>query len=264
MAEGELRLTRCRHGLMLHGVNDQFIGRSLALYGEFAELELHAFKSLLKPGQVAIDAGANIGTHAVFLAKTLGPTGGVVAFEPQRIIYQRLCANVALNGHNNVWTIQAGLGREAGHLMVPSIDYSKTGNFGGLELRDDGPGERVPITTIDALSLPRCDFIKIDVEGMELAVVEGASRTIAERRPRLYIENNRREKSVALIQALFDLDYRLFWHTPYLFNPDNHFGNQENVFEGIWTANMLCLPREGGFSARLQEITSADDWWKKD
>ena len=78
---------------------------------------------------------------------------------------------------------------------------------------------------------------------MELEVLKGARRTITRLRPALYVENDREEKSAALIAHLHSLDYDLFWHRPPLFNPQNHAGNPENVFEKTVSINMLCFHR---------------------
>src|SRR5437773_2697778 len=89
------RLKQCRHGMMLYNINDVYIGRSLDQYGEFSEGELDLFQQFVKPGQLILEVGANIGAHTVWLAQAVGSTGTVLAFEPQRIVYQALCANLA-------------------------------------------------------------------------------------------------------------------------------------------------------------------------
>ena len=268
---GALRVARCRYGLMLYNVNDVFIGRSLALYGEYLEHEITLYRRLLREGDVAVDGGANIGCFTLFFARAVGAKGAVYAFEPQRLIYQTLCANMALNGIPNVAAWQAGLGAEPGSMTVPFMRYDRPGNFGGVALAAEGPGDKVPITTVDALELPRCRLIKVDVQGMESEVLRGAEATIAKHRPYLYVENDIRERSPALIQQLFDLDYRLYWHRPLMFNENNFYGKEENVLvletaEGLLlrlNINMFCVPKpeEGGFG--LPEITSAEAWWQE-
>jgi len=69
----------------------------------------------------------------------------------------------------------------------------------------------------------------------------GAEQTIRRYRPVLYVENDREEKSAALIRQLLALDYRLYWHLPPLFEPRNYFGVTENVFGRIVSVNMLGL-----------------------
>lgn len=238
------RLKPCRHGTLLYNIHDMYIGKSLDAYGEFSEGENDLFRQIVTPGKVVVEVGANVGAHTVFLAQATGPTGVVFAFEPQRIVFQTLCANLALNSISNVHAIHAAVGQYPGEIIVPLLDYRRVQNFGGLALGDYKEGERVQVMTIDGLNLSRCDLIKIDVEGMEQVVLAGAAKTIARCKPVLYVENDRKEKSVALIRAIDALDYNMYWHTPPMFNPANFAGNQENVFgRPIISINMLCVPR---------------------
>ena len=89
---GPVRLKQCRHGAMLYLVTDQYIGQSLDRYGEYSEGEIDLFRQLVRPGATILEIGANLGTHTVFLAKAAGPGGTLHAFEPQRVIFQILCA----------------------------------------------------------------------------------------------------------------------------------------------------------------------------
>ena len=114
--------------------------------------------------------------------------------------------------------------------------------------------------TVDSLDLPVCHLIKIDVEGMEREVLQGAEQTIRRFRPVLYMENDRPEHSAALIRQVLDLGYRLYWHLPPLFNPQNYFGVAENVFGKIVSVNMLGLPASVPQEVHgLHEITDPDD-----
>jgi len=266
LENGDLRVRRCRHGFMLYSLKDVYIGRSFELYGEYCEQEAALYRQLLRPGQTVVDGGANIGSHTVVFAGAVGPEGLVHAFEPQRVIHQMLCANLALNGLANVHAHHAAVGAAPGQIAVPAVDYGKASNFGGVSLVDGASegnvAEEVPVMTVDALSLERCHLIKIDVQGMEAEVLAGAAATIARCRPALYVENDLKEKSRALIAALFDLGYRLHWHIPRLFNQENFFGQAKNVFGNVVNINMLCLPKDDARRVGLKEITSVDDWWK--
>jgi FkbM family methyltransferase len=249
---------------MLYRLNDVYIGRSLEIYGEMGELEARALCSLVAPGEVAIEVGANIGTNAVPLAKRLGPQGRLLAFEPQRQVHQMLCANIALNGLSNVMTFWAAAGAQPGAITVPVLDYDSKGNFGGVSLGAHEKGERVQVVTIDGLRLNACRLIKIDVEGMELDVLQGADDTIKRLRPRLYMENDRREKSAALITHVTGLGYRCYWHLPPLYNPDNFKKHQQDIFGRIVSVNMLCLPEGDTLDvSRLRPVSGPDDDWKK-
>jgi FkbM family methyltransferase len=166
----------------------------------------------------------------------------VYAFEPQRVLFQTLCANMALNSLTHVVCRQEALGAAAGTTYVPPLDYNTENNFGGLSLTYR-QGEPVPVVPLDSLELGRCDFLKIDVEGMELEVLRGAARTIQRFRPLLYVENDRPEQSAELIRYLRELGYELYWHLPPLFSPHNSFRNPENEFGRTVSVNMLGVHR---------------------
>jgi FkbM family methyltransferase len=253
------RTRDCRYGRMLYPVKDQYVGRSLALYGEFSEGEAEIFRQLVKPGDMVVEVGANLGAHTVLLARLAGAEGAVLAFEPQPILFQIMCANLAMNNITNVKAEQKGLGRRAGIAHIPLVDYGADVNFGGISLELVTEGERVPVAILDSYQLQACSFIKIDVEGMELQVLEGAADTIHRLRPSLYVENDRKDKSHDLIEMLLSMGYRLWWHTPPLFHADNFAGNPENVFGRIVSLNLLCIPAENAVDIGLREVTGPDD-----
>src|SRR5208282_3272360 len=84
-------LAACRHGYLLYNPLDEYIGKSLDLYGEFSEGEVGVYRQLVRPGDVVIDAGANNGVFTLVFARAVGPAGRVIAFEPQRVLFQTLC-----------------------------------------------------------------------------------------------------------------------------------------------------------------------------
>jgi FkbM family methyltransferase len=214
------------------------------LYGEFSEGEVDLFRQVVQPGQVVIEVGANIGAHTVFLAKQVGTSGVVVAFEPQRLVFQTLCANVSLNSLPNVVALQQAVGAEPGTVKVPELDWNRENNFGGLSLGEYEKGDDVPVVTLDSLKMRRCDFIKVDVEGMEEQALRGGEGLIRRLKPVLYVENDRLEKSDSLIRYIDSLGYRMYWHKPPYFNRNNFLGNSHDVFPRIVSLNMLCLRRD--------------------
>lgn len=263
IANGNLRVRACRYGLMTYMVNDRYVGGSFERYGEYSEGEVHLFRQIVRPGHVVVEAGANIGAHTLPLAKLAGAKGSVLAFEPQRQIFQILCANLALNRIGNVRAMPMALGARPGQAVIPPVDYGTAENFGGVALAAQGEGESVPVLTLDSTILPACHLIKADVEGMEIDVIDGAVATIGKFRPTLYVENDRRKHSPVLIKKLFDLGYRLYWHLPLLFNPANFFEVAENVFGTIGSINVLGIPKERNPTITgMREIVSPDDWWK--
>ncbi|MCC7484844.1 MAG: FkbM family methyltransferase [Burkholderiales bacterium] len=255
------RMLLAREGYVLYNANDVYIGQAIERYGEYGEIEAQLLRQLVPRGGVAIEVGANIGTHTLVLAHAAGPGGFVYAYEPQRVVFQALCANLALNSIVHVDARHAAAGSAAGWVLIPDIDYTRTGNFGGVSVDRFESGRRVRRVALDGdLEPARLDLVKIDVEGMELDTLLGAAGLIARFRPALYVENDRLDRSEALIRHLHALDYRLYWHLPPLYNPENFFGERENLYPGIVSVNMLGLPRARPQSVQgLPEITDPAD-----
>ena len=251
-----------RDGYFLINANDVYVGKALFIYGEYSGLEGDFLKRLVRPGNVVAEVGANIGAHTVALAKAAGPSGKVYAFEPQRACYSLLEAQAALNGLENIYAYRCGVGRAKGRVSIPQMNYGDLGNFGGVELSQNktANSEEVDVVTLDdMLASTPCALIKIDVEGMEEDVIHGAVDVINKNSPIIYVENDRPEKSKTLIKSLLDLKYRLWWHLPPLFNPDNFFGIKDNVYDNTVSCNMLCCRGDHEASKGLTEIKSVDD-----
>ncbi len=154
------------------------------------------------PGLVALDCGANIGVHTVEWARHMHGWGSVIAIEAQERIYYALCGNIAINNCFNARAIMAAVGAKAGKMPVPVPDYSKPGSFGSLELRKRESTEYIgqeidyaedacstgDVIAIDDLQLERLDFLKIDVEGMEMDVLAGAAASIGAHHPPMILE----------------------------------------------------------------------------
>jgi FkbM family methyltransferase len=237
------RSAECRYGTLLFNKNDRFIGKALELYGEYSEGEIDLFRQIVEPGTIVLEVGANIGTHTLFFARQVGHDGLVIAFEPQRLVFQCLCANMALNSVTNVQCRQQAVGSAPGEIKVPVLDPSREQNFGALSLERGHPGESTPVVTIDSLNLGRCALLKIDVEGMERAVLAGAAKTIARCKPLLYVENDRPQKAAELVRAIDALGYAMYWHIPPMFNPGNFRQNATNIFGDKVSINMICIPK---------------------
>jgi len=260
-AFGAFRVAATREGLMLYNPVDRYVGASIERYGEFSFFESDLFGKLCRPGDTVFDVGANIGAHTLALARIVGPHGYVYAFEPVRVIFNVLCANVALNGLENVQGVHAVAGRTPGSELIPDLRHDEPGNFGSFDASYFGEGRPVPRIPLDAFAdAENVTFVKIDVEGMEAEVIAGATDLIARHRPVLFVENDRRDRSAALIAQLFALEYRLFWHLAPLYNPENFNANPDDIFPGIVSVNMLCIPREKAVDITgFREITSPDD-----
>ena len=238
------QLVRAKYGPLLFNRNDRFIGRSIAYYGEYSEQEVTLFRQICRPGDRVVEVGANIGAHTLPLARLVGPSGHIYAYEPQRLVFQTLCANMALNSLTQVSCFNCGVGAQAEELTIKELDYTHPANFGGYAIDSASTGAtRLPIVRLDdALAYTPVRLLKIDVEGMEQAVIKGAEALIKNSQPLIYLENDRQEKSQALIEFLWNQSYRLYWHQPALFNPANFHNREENIFGNIVSVNMLAIP----------------------
>ena len=148
-------------------------------------------------GVVAIDGGANLGVHTLEWARHMHGWGRVYAFEAQEYVFYALAGNVALNNCWNVTARWSALGPKDGHINIPEPDYLQPGSFGSLELRykptaefigqpisyEDEDCVRTPMQAIDSMQLDRLDFVKLDVEGMEIEVLQGARATLERCKP---------------------------------------------------------------------------------
>jgi FkbM family methyltransferase len=260
------KIKKCKHGLFLLNDYDLDISKTLDVFGEWSELELDLFKQIVKPGDVVVDAGANIGAFTVPLAKAVGPKGVVHAFEPQRIINQRLNANIALNDLLNVRTYFAALGKNEGEVSIPQLDYATDSNFGAFSIVSEVDGIEnawlysVPLKTLDSIDYynyntkSECpSLIKMDVEMMEKPILQGGANTLAKCKPVVFVENNNEKTSEGLVLQLYDMDYVPFWHITSAFNPNNFYGapRQPPQDKEHFNMNMVCihksyLPVNGG------------------
>jgi len=257
-----LSLVSGRDGIFLVNRKDVYVGRAIEIYGEYSGLESAFLKGLVSAGDNVVEVGANIGAHTVGLAKAVGTQGRVDAFEPQRACYALLQAQIALNQLHNVYAHRQAVGRAAGRLWVPAINYTEFGNFAGTVLSSNrtATSEPVDVVTLDErMGDHPCSLLKVDVEGMEEDVIRGAAKLIAKRHPLIYVENDRVENSRALVARLLGLGYRLWWHIPFYYNPDNFFGIKDNAYPAQASFNMFCCRENHPAAAGLVEIKSPDD-----
>ena len=150
------------------------------------------------PGVIAIDGGANIGAFTVDWSKGMAYYGQIIAIEPQERIFYALAGNVTLNNCINAVCIHAAISDTNGVIDMPVPNYEAPGNFGGVSYLNahNGSGQNIKDTapvrclTIDSLDLARCDFIKFDLEGMEMKALAGAEETIRACNPVLFVEHH--------------------------------------------------------------------------
>ena len=147
--------------------------------------ETRFIEASVRPGSLVVDAGANIGYHALHFARLTGPTGHIEAFEPLPYLADALQASVDENGFGERVSVhRVGLDERAG--ISDMLHAPRTENFGGAHFAPIGNSmpeahahERVRTVLLDEIVGNRkCHFIKIDVEGAEPRVMRGAKLTL--------------------------------------------------------------------------------------
>lgn len=231
-----------RHGRFSLPLLDAYITRSMLAYGEYSPREAEVLVQYLRPGDGVIDVGANLGTLTLPMARAVGPSGSVLAFEPQTAIHDCLCTSLRLSGCSWVDARRQAVGAVAGAARIARGDLGHGANFGGVALNSGRDGDEIAVIRLDDLNLAACRLIKIDVEGMELSVLKGAAALIAGCRPVLYVECDRPGLADALVAWLRQMDYRVFWHRPPLFSQRNFRNRSLDLFPGIVSGNLLALP----------------------
>jgi len=186
-------------------------GRRLFAYG-FGEPAARAMRSLVRPGDVVVDGGANIGLFTVLAATLVGCEGWVVACEPAPTTMALLRDNVERNDLHWVVLREAALADAPGRLALrafePGSGYSSFAPAdvaGGVEVEVD-------VATLDELAgdlIDRVTLVKLDVEGAELRALRGASDLLSRARPDFVVELEaehlaRQGSSIDEVQALFD------------------------------------------------------------
>lgn len=213
-------MTIIYHGQAYELDGQGFIFDEICRSGAFYELPLLQFiEENYPPGFVAVDAGANIGNHAVFFAGVCGAK--VLAFEPVQANYAYLEKNAA--PYSGIEMYRLGLGATAG---LAGAYAPNDWNPGAIRLIPNrtvlpmGPLdielEEVKLVTLDAMTteLWRLDLIKADVEGMEAQVLEGGLSTLRHYQPDLFVEAHNGNDRAKVASVVLELGYELVRRFP--------------------------------------------------
>jgi len=219
-----------RYGIAAAVATDNIIARSLQTYGEWAEQETDLLSSLVDEGHVVLEFGAEYAAHALWMSRAVGPQGQVHLVEPRRLRFQQSCATIALNGLGNVFTHAVWLGRSSGPHILNT---------------DGGPGESVRGLTLDSLKLDALDLLKINEPNAIVDLLAGGAETVKAHRPLIYARLSGVEQARPEVEAIKVLGYRVWSHTPYMVNRENHAGDAGNLFPGTVHQNIIAVPVEG-------------------
>ena len=189
-----VRLINAKHGNYLAFETDDYITLDLERTGEWEPFTLTVAEILLEKieNPLVLDIGANLGAFAIPIGKFIQRRNGeIYAFEPLRIIFYQLCGNIFMNQLDNVFALNSAVSNTLQDILIPEPDFSKANNIGSFSLHpeyltrygmDRSIGEKshsVKAIRLDDFNFPRLpSLIKIDVEGHELEVLQGAENLL--------------------------------------------------------------------------------------
>ena len=180
-------------------IDDYYVGLRHGVELDLVDSVLGGIRPFVKDDAVCLDVGANIGLYTLALA-ALAPKGSVWGFEPAPATFGFLSKNIEINGLAHAHSVHAAVGDITGTVEFQDIPFFTAGSFavtGEPFLTTEVLGSlciKTPSITIDQFmadqGLERLDFVKVDVEGGELSVLDGAKQTLATHRPLVVLEFN--------------------------------------------------------------------------
>jgi FkbM family methyltransferase len=183
----------------------------LVIFGGWEDREIARLCSAACTGSVAIDVGANLGLFTIPLARAVGSSGRVMAFEPLPSNVELLASNIALNGLSNVQVFPLALSDSEGEIAL-HLSYDLANPSIGIPYRANGQTITVQGSRLDrvwaAAGRPKVSVLKIDVEGAELAVLRGAGDLLHASLPTMLIEAHSSRELHALVEWLSPFGYQ--------------------------------------------------------
>ena len=215
---------------MFVNTQDKAIVPYLLTKGIWEEYETQLIHNLIKPGDTVIDIGANIGYYSLIAAKLTGKDGMVYSFEPEPGNYELLVKNVKINNYHNVIPVQKAISNENGELKL-YLDKTNLGSHSFIE--GDDRRRKAGVVTVKTTTLDDyfgeedkeigIDFIKMDAEGAEGLVIQGAKKVIKKYTPKILMEfwpNGLRKLGTDPVQLLDDLQE--FGYNIKVLDEENH------------------------------------------
>jgi len=189
-------------------IDDKYIGQRIAL-GKYESYETELILRQIKKEDVVVDVGANIGYYTVILAKKCKK---VYAFEPDKINFEILKKNVEINKLENVILINAAVGSKDEEKIL----YKSKDNLGDHKLFGEGEKEKVKIIKLDNFVKEKVNLVKIDTQGWEPEIFEGAKNLIGKYKPIIFFEYSPASYKQAKLNGDKMMDfikkiYKKFW-----------------------------------------------------
>jgi FkbM family methyltransferase len=239
--------------------NDRYIGQRIALE-KYEPYETQLILRQARVGDVVVDVGANIGYYTVLLADKVGKNGKVYAFEPDKTNFEILGKNIKENNLKNVVVINAAVGSKEGKLKLRK---SKE-NFGDHKLYgNDREFETVKIINLDKyFGNEKIDLLKIDTQGWEPEVIEGAKELIRKNKPVMFLEYSPASYKIAKLNGRKMVDFlrkiykKIWWIDEWLYIYKNL---SQGKIDKICASNKtgyadLWMKKEVGFGDKIGQI----------
>ena len=192
--ESNLGLYKIRRlGIKLWLDKNSYLQNKIINFGVWEKNSTKIIKKYLKPGDIFIDVGANIGYFTILASKIVGDNGRVLAYEPTKKYATQIKMNIKDNDkHNNISFFPYGLSDTSTQAVINIGNSSATlHKFGDLSENDI---ERIELKQFDTVfnksSIDRIDFIKVDIDGHEPAFFKGAIKNIKKYKPKILLEVN--------------------------------------------------------------------------
>ena len=233
---------------------DVIIGQSIRIYGEYTQIEIDLLAQHINENTVVYDIGGNIGYHTVAFAHR---AKHVYSFEPNLKNYKLLEMNT--EKLKNVTLIKAAVSDTKGKSFISDYELNDQGNFGEC-MMSETTGQPCSTIRLDDLNLPDPQVIKIDVEGHELKVFNGAKDIIRKNTPVIFYEAMHGSGFDEIYDFLHtELGYNLYWIAVPNYNPRNHNNVSKNVFGQGGVINILALPKEHPVDSYLEKMVDRND-----
>lgn len=220
-------------GVFVLPKSDTIVSQYLRDYGQFEKPLIDFAISLIKTFNtespaVVLDIGANLGVWSVPLAKAVGPTGKVYAFEAQRLLLLHLSATSVINSIDNIYPVHGIVGNASGFAEINDFSIfsgSFEANFGALSILGDlsrpmsskiSSKITLPVISLDEFYATQLHyvcptFLKLDIEHYELFAFMGAKHMLLECHPIILFEANCPLLNKSLFLLLEHLGYQLAW-----------------------------------------------------
>lgn len=184
---------------------DTGVSLAIRLYGEYCDAEVDVMSAFLKSDSVYVDIGTNVGYHALGVQQRTGCK--VIGFEPHPNHFSVAAFNCQ---KNPILLYNTALGSKKGTFNITDFELETPDNYG--EVRHDKKGEIVcSVEKLDTFKLSQCDLIKMDVEGQEMNVMKGATRTIKKFNPTIFYEAQENDVWPLCYDWLAERDYKQYW-----------------------------------------------------